>query len=46
MNGYKIIKQIGQGGFGKVMLAFDETNNIDVAIKFIKITSNSKFTRD
>lgn len=28
------------------MLAFDEANNINVAIKFIKITSTSKFIRD
>lgn len=32
---YKIIKQLGEGGFGKVMLAKNRVTNEEVAIKFL-----------
>ncbi|MGJ3240822.1 MAG: protein kinase domain-containing protein [Anaerolineae bacterium] len=35
INGYKLIKQIGTGGFGEVYLAEQETVKREVAIKFI-----------
>ena len=35
-NRYKLIRQIGEGGYGTVWLACDILNNIEVAIKIYK----------
>ena len=35
-NQYKLIKKVGKGHFSKVWEAFDERNNINVAIKILK----------
>jgi len=39
---YEIIKALGEGGFGKVMLAKDRFTNEYVAIKLIPCNENRK----
>lgn len=40
-NKYEIIKELNSGGFGTVYLASDISNQIEVAIKIIKIPDNN-----
>jgi serine/threonine protein kinase len=45
-NGYRLIKKLGQGGFGEVWLA-EDSNNLQVAIKFLLDKDNSQnFARE
>jgi len=37
---YEIIRQLGEGGFGKVMLAKDRVTSEEVAIKFLRCNHN------
>lgn len=41
-NRYRIIRKVGEGQFGKVLLALDTTNNEDVAIKTINRIDKKK----
>ncbi len=42
LDDYKIIRDIGQGGFGKVVLGKHKENGSEVAIKFMDISENRK----
>jgi len=45
MAAYDIKKQLGNGGFGIVYLAYDKINDREVALKYINITNSSIFIR-
>lgn len=42
LDDYQIIKELGQGGFGKVMLGKHKEDKREVAIKFMDVSENCK----
>lgn len=40
MDDYQIVKELGQGGFGKVMLGRHKEDKKEVAIKFMDVSEN------
>jgi serine/threonine protein kinase len=40
LDDYQIVKELGQGGFGKVMLGRHKEDKKEVAIKFMDISEN------
>ncbi len=42
LDDYQIIKELGQGGFGKVVLGKHKEDRKEVAIKFMDVSENRK----
>lgn len=42
LDDYHIIRELGQGGFGKVVLAKHKEDKKEVAIKFMDVSENRK----
>lgn len=42
LDDYQIVRELGQGGFGKVMLGRHKEEKKEVAIKFMDISENCK----
>jgi serine/threonine protein kinase len=43
LDDYQIIRELGQGGFGKVVLAKHKEDKKEVAIKFMDVSENCIF---
>lgn len=43
MDDYQIVKELGQGGFGKVMLGKHKEEKKEVAIKFMDVSENRTY---
>ena len=43
MDDYQIVRELGQGGFGKVMLGKHKEEKKEVAIKFMDVSENRNF---
>jgi MAP/microtubule affinity-regulating kinase len=42
LDDYQIVKELGQGGFGKVVLGKHKEDKREVAIKFMDVSENRK----